>query len=387
MSARNRFAPEVLDLIGGIYDSVLSTETWPDILQRLGDVAGLRAVNLFAADLSNREVNVTAASRWVPLEVLQEYGAEYVQYDSAGLKRLSTWTPGVLVPISELAPVPEPIREWLERRLGIRGRFGARLNDQVAWVDGMNFHLDQSAEVLSAGQRYVLEATLPHLAKAVAIGRPFQLLRARFQAVLAALDRLHMGVMILNSRGQVIISNREAARIVSLRDGLSIDHLGRPMVAAPVPDGGLDTLIAEVVATAQGLASSAEKQVVIPRPSMSDPFIAEISPLTGSGGELPQVFRGALLLIVDPMRSDLVSPAGMEALYGLTPAEAAVLGLVIDGRSTQEIADARDTSPDTVRAQIKAVFAKTRTQTRAALVRLALTVNLPVDPAPRGGPA
>ena len=35
---------------------------------------------------------------------------------------------------------------------------------------------------------------------------------------------------------------------------------------------------------------------------------------------------------------------------------------------------------------IKALFAKTRTQTRSALVRLALTVNLPIDPERRTDP-
>jgi DNA-binding CsgD family transcriptional regulator len=42
--------------------------------------------------------------------------------------------------------------------------------------------------------------------------------------------------------------------------------------------------------------------------------------------------------------------------------------------------DERGTSPETVRAQVKSIVAKTGVRSRSALVRLALQVNLPIDP-------
>ena len=69
----------------------------------------------------------------------------------------------------------------------------------------------------------------------------------------------------------------------------------------------------------------------------------------------------------------------MEELYKLTPAEAEVLRLLVDGHATDELAEMRNVSLHTVRTQIKSVLAKTGTRKRPDLVRLALTVNLPID--------
>jgi len=62
--------------------------------------------------------------------------------------------------------------------------------------------------------------------------------------------------------------------------------------------------------------------------------------------------------------------ARLSRLYGLTPAEARVGVQVGRGRSPKEIASAHGTSWHTVRAQLRAVFAKTGTCTQSALAHL-----------------
>jgi DNA-binding CsgD family transcriptional regulator len=69
----------------------------------------------------------------------------------------------------------------------------------------------------------------------------------------------------------------------------------------------------------------------------------------------------------------------MEELYDLTSAEASILGLLVKGHTTSELSEIRNTSRETVRTQVKALLSKTRTKGRPDLVRLALTVNLPID--------
>ncbi len=56
-----------------------------------------------------------------------------------------------------------------------------------------------------------------------------------------------------------------------------------------------------------------------------------------------------------------------------------VCRLLVEGCETQTIADMRNVTAETVRTQVKSILAKTRTSKRSDVVRLALTVNLPVD--------
>jgi DNA-binding CsgD family transcriptional regulator len=72
----------------------------------------------------------------------------------------------------------------------------------------------------------------------------------------------------------------------------------------------------------------------------------------------------------------------MKEIYSLTEAEADVLQLLVAGHDSEAMAEMRQASVETVRTQIKRVLAKTDTHGRPALVRLALSVNPPVDPAP-----
>jgi DNA-binding CsgD family transcriptional regulator len=107
--------------------------------------------------------------------------------------------------------------------------------------------------------------------------------------------------------------------------------------------------------------------------------LLEVSPLRDTDREIDARFRGSIISIVDPDRAGRINCAGVQALYGLTPAEVAVLDPLVLGKSNQEIAEVRGVSPETVKAQIRSVFAKMAVHNRAELVRRVFTVNLPVE--------
>lgn len=82
--------------------------------------------------------------------------------------------------------------------------------------------------------------------------------------------------------------------------------------------------------------------------------------------------------IVIAATSDLRWPEGFKTLLGeafdLSAAEAEVVRLLIECCSVKEIAQKRGRSVDTVRAQVKAIFAKTETTSQVELVRLVLSM-------------
>ena len=100
---------------------------------------------------------------------------------------------------------------------------------------------------------------------------------------------------------------------------------------------------------------------------------------------LPDVHRRAAELgiaaLVVVNRRELPSERieQMAAGFGLTRAERAVLDLVLDGMDPTAIAELRKTSRETIRAQLKAIHAKTGVSSRANLMKLFLDAREPGD--------
>jgi DNA-binding CsgD family transcriptional regulator len=63
----------------------------------------------------------------------------------------------------------------------------------------------------------------------------------------------------------------------------------------------------------------------------------------------------------------------LEAMYRMTPAEAHLAEALVNGQSLKQYAEARSTSMNTVRTQLKAAAAKTGAKRQADLVRIVLT--------------
>lgn len=66
------------------------------------------------------------------------------------------------------------------------------------------------------------------------------------------------------------------------------------------------------------------------------------------------------------------------AVYGLSPAQKAVAGQIIEGRALGEIADSLKVRHNTVRTHLDRVFEKTGVRTQAALVRIILSTGAPL---------
>jgi len=80
--------------------------------------------------------------------------------------------------------------------------------------------------------------------------------------------------------------------------------------------------------------------------------------------------RGSLVIITSLSARTLPSIEMLHGLFDLTPAEARLARGLAGGRNIGEIASQYKVSQETIRSQIKQVFAKTRTRSQAELVGL-----------------
>ena len=89
--------------------------------------------------------------------------------------------------------------------------------------------------------------------------------------------------------------------------------------------------------------------------------------MSGSGGQAKQRRR--------PARATDDRAERLRERYRLTPSETRVAMLIADGYTVKEIATALGVSVFTVRAHLRAIFAKTGTDRQASLVRVVLTAT------------
>ena len=267
----------------------------------------------------------------------------------------------------------------LRKRLGVRRRLGIRLNDDRVWFDAMSIAFDAEKEAIPVGAVEKIQLLLPHLTKSVELGRVFSELKARYAAVLTALDRVKVGLAIAMPSGELIVENDEMQRILALADGLTRIRDGMLRCSDGDLTARLTSAIQDAASTARGEAEVSEALITIARPSGDTPFLVDVAPLKDSAAELDGPLEGALVTVIDPDRVPYLRMDRFVALYALTPAEAEVCGLIVQGKSVEDIAEMRNTTPVTAKNQVNAILAKTGVGRRSELIRLVIRVLPPVE--------
>ena len=372
------------DLITDIYRSILTPDHLQELLERVAHHCGADGAALFYFDSVHLELDAVfeRRSRLWDRSFLAEYTTHLWDIDPT-MEILSRRDALSLVtPSTATREERRLIAPWAEKfasRLNIGAYMGARLNDGATWFDGMTLQLlrENAGAAERAARR--LATLLPHLATALEISRPFALLRHRFNAMLAVLDRIQVGVMILDERGRVVVYNQRAEEYVTDGNGLRLlggylrqDETGRASDALPAA-------IQEALAVATRTDQTRRRYMTIEKRRAATPYIVEISPLTDDDNGLGLGFRGAVVLIIDPDKLGNVDTTGIATAFKLTPAEQAVCALLLDGLTNTEIADARNVSTETVKRQLSSLLQKIGVGNRTGLVRKALSASLPVD--------
>ncbi len=228
---------------------------------------------------------------------------------------------------------------------------------------------------------------MPHLSRALGLMHRLSLARHQVASMHSALDRLSVGVLLLNQQLAVIHANTAAQNVLARGDGLAQD-VQRKLVASGVKGGKtlrLEHWLQQLVALP-----------ALERGGFNDNFeVARRKPARGESGgsgsagatysvqccplepiDLLASTEGAshVVFVTDPRKLELPTVAQLSQQLGLTPAEARVAMVLAEGRTYQEVAETLGISEETVRSHVKAIYPKTRTQTKVALTRLILSL-------------
>ena len=220
---------------------------------------------------------------------------------------------------------------------------------------------------------------LPHLQRALQLGRQLERLAAAQRADFDRLAQSHTPTLIVDRRCQIAYSN-DAAKTL-LERGDCIRNLGGRLCTTD--DASTQRLKGLVVAATDALAQrefSGGGTLFVPRKA-NLPVAIVVNSLNPVREDDLAIGSASAILFIRASAAPLLTSDALKSLFGLTPSEALVARALTEGKSVEEIASDAGVSLNTTRVHLKSVFGKTGTNRQAHLVALLLhcASNLTVD--------
>jgi DNA-binding CsgD family transcriptional regulator len=203
-----------------------------------------------------------------------------------------------------------------------------------------------------------------HFGRSASIYHRMLGLERRQKLTQALLDTIPLGLFAVEGR-DVVVSNRQGLRMAGAGQGVAL----RGGELRPVSAAGRTALnqameeardTGDVVGLSLEAADGGHLPTVVTRLDRAAP--------QAMGVERASV----AVYLTDPRRRALTRDATLQAMFGLTPAQARVLNLLVQGLDAQAIAARLGNSLETVRTHIRRVLDKTGAAGQADLIRMVM---------------
>ena len=261
--------------------------------------------------------------------------------------------------------------DWHERNVETRYRLVAQSELGDGLQAGIALHRAHRAGRFDAAEIKRLAIINEHLQRALAIGERLGSLASRQQITADLLDRSVSAIILLDANRHVFFTNRAADALNARFDGIRLTTSGVHL-STMQEEERLRVLIDRVMDSRQSQRSSGEA-MRITRPSGRRSYNVWIAGVAQSPIAL-SAFRPAIWLVI----SDPESPAGppvphLQALFGMTQAEARLAVRLASGSSLHSAADQLGITYGTARTRLIQLFQKTGTKSQGQLIHLLLS--------------
>jgi DNA-binding CsgD family transcriptional regulator/PAS domain-containing protein len=384
VSAR-RFDPEAFSsLVGAIYDTALEAERWPEALRGICDYIGGVAAVLFWQDAALK-VGGQFYSWGDDPHYTRLYLETYIKLTPcADFHHFSEV--GEVKAFSDLFPLPDLCRtrfytEWMQPQGYIDNLFG-NLDKSLTSQAAIRVVRHERDGPIDGEMRRRMSLLMPHVRRAVLIGRIVDSRKVEAAVLTAAFERLATAVFLVDGRGRIVFANGAGAALVEEGKALrapgsmlsAVDRRAREELAKAFAAAG----IGDAAVGVDGIAVS------LPAPcddGAPDPYVAHVLPLTDSARQGVGAHHAASAAVfVRKTSLNVTAPAERLAkLFKLTVGELRVLQSVVRDGSVSGAADTLGIAESTVRTHLHNLFQKTNTSRQADLVKLVAAFLGPLD--------
>ena len=213
----------------------------------------------------------------------------------------------------------------------------------------------------------LLNVIVPHLARAVQIGRQFQ----STQLLAATFSHLPFGVILVDASMRIETLNAAAEAILLLAGSALVRKSGCLAAADARSTVALQRLVAQACSMRGDVIPGPGGDLLLRRKRGSRDLALSVGPLLNAPRGLRLVGRHAAIFVRE-MSLDL--PAGFaaqaRALFALSPKEASLAASLASGRTLQQAANDNRIALSTARSYLETIFRKTGTRQQSHLVAL-----------------
>jgi DNA-binding CsgD family transcriptional regulator/PAS domain-containing protein len=364
-------AQTLSDLIGDIYDAALNPVLWPDVVGRAALFVGGVGAALFSKDAAAQLGNIHYDSG-IDRHYQQLYFDKYVTLDPATTGQFFAEVEQ-LIATADLMPYDEFsetrfYREWA-RPQGLVDFVTAVLDKSATSVAMFGVFRHERDGVVDDQARRRMRLIVPHIRRAVLIGRMFDLKAAEAATFADTLDGLSAGICLVDAQGRIVHANAAGHAILAAGDILCV--VGGRVVAY---DAQVNRTLAEIFAAAgQGDAALGVKGIAMPLIGKSgERYVGHALPLTsGARRNAGIAYTAAAALFV--RKAALVTSSPPEVIgktFQLTPMELRVLLAIVEVGGVPQVAAALGVADGTIKTHLGRLFEKTGAKRQADLVKL-----------------
>jgi DNA-binding CsgD family transcriptional regulator len=347
-------------MVDQIYEAAVVPERWINVLDLLAVIADAEVTLLFAV--------APGMPRWLSSDAIRSriqawVDSPFYQNNPRGERLVPIKEPRFLTDLDAFSADEldrEPFYTSFLRPNGLGWCVGTSIRSPAGDTLVLSIEKSHAKGPVPREVAERLNPLRPHLARAAVLSARFGLERAR--ATVDGLDLIGLPAAILGRAGRVLAANQllfDHAPDIRIASGDRIEF-ANPKAHA---------LFAAACDGRSCGAVTSSGSIPVPRSLTRSSFVAHVVPMRGMGRD---VFSGAewLLYVTPVIQHAGPQPEILQALFDLSPAEARVAAMIAEGHSVSAIAETLSVKPNTVRAQLKAIFSKTGTNRQAGLVSL-----------------
>ncbi|SRR6266404_5713003 len=259
--------------------------------------------------------------------------------------------------------------DWC-RKIGAFHVLGCQFHVSGDLIGAIGFHRPRQAPQFDEDDRRTMGLLLPHLQRALQINHRLGVVENQRGLTADILDRLSVGIIIVEGDGRLLFANRIAERTLQGGDAITAPH-GRLRSRDVKYGAALQKAVVDAASPTLGLAGGAGGVVALPR-SSGAPLVLLISPLQMERTGFGRSSAAALVIFSEPHGTTTVGHEALAQAFKLTPAEARLLAALLSGEALPDYAAATGISINTAKRHLDHIFNKTGYRRQTDLIRAIL---------------
>ncbi|MEQ1522241.1 MAG: helix-turn-helix transcriptional regulator [Aestuariivirga sp.] len=371
---------QVSALIGGIYDTVLDPGLWPPVLKSLSGFVGGAASALYAKDPVGKGGAVFHDDGGIPQHYHQLYFEKYIKLDPSSTAQFcfeleEPFATADFMPYNEFLET-RFYKEWGKPQQLV-DHIAATLDKSAAGMALFGVFRHERHGLANDETRRRMRLVVPHVRRAVLIGRVMEFKSTEVAAFADTLDSLAAGVFLVDVERRVMHANAAGFALIAASDIVQVAD-GRLSLMDPEFMQALLGVLAAGIGADASPAGQTVARALVARDGTR--YAANILPLaSGLRRRAGATYKAVAALFIHAATLEPAPPAAVIArTWKLTPTELRVLLAIVEVGGVPDVAVALGIAETTVKTHLSHLYAKTGTHRQVDLVKLVAGFSSPL---------